>query len=238
MIQEIVAIIDRSGSMFGKEEDTIGGINTMITDIKSTKEDTKINFSLKFFNDSEEMKYRSINIDEVNLLTKSDLVAMGQTALLDAIGKTLMYLINKKIKNNSCYNKCIVYVATDGLENCSKIYNKENIKQMINQAKLCCIEVLYLGANQDAILEASTFGIDCNNAINYNETAENISNVYRSLASAAMRQRTGVDISFTQAERTMSVLPDTNTLISTPPPTPPSQLLSSPPRIRRNNTPI
>ena len=40
--QEVIAVIDRSGSMHGKELDTVGGINAMINQLKSTKtkEDT------------------------------------------------------------------------------------------------------------------------------------------------------------------------------------------------------
>ena len=33
-IQHIIALIDRSGSMAGKEKDTIGGINTMLNQLK------------------------------------------------------------------------------------------------------------------------------------------------------------------------------------------------------------
>ena len=35
MIQEVVAIIDSSGSMSEKESDTIGGINSTIKELKS-----------------------------------------------------------------------------------------------------------------------------------------------------------------------------------------------------------
>ena len=34
-IQHIIALIDRSGSMAGKEKDTIGGINTMLNQLKN-----------------------------------------------------------------------------------------------------------------------------------------------------------------------------------------------------------
>ena len=49
-IQEVVAIIDRSGSMMGKEEDTIGGINATIETLKNEKEEnTNIKVSIKLF---------------------------------------------------------------------------------------------------------------------------------------------------------------------------------------------
>jgi uncharacterized protein YegL len=33
-IKEVIGLIDRSGSMTGKEADTIGGINTMLKELK------------------------------------------------------------------------------------------------------------------------------------------------------------------------------------------------------------
>ena len=46
--QEIIGILDRSGSMRGKEEDTVGGINTMINEVKKNKgEDDIVRVSLK-----------------------------------------------------------------------------------------------------------------------------------------------------------------------------------------------
>ena len=58
--QEIVALIDRSGSMAGKESDTIGGINTTINELKDTKkEDEEIYFSLKLFDHEQILKIRN-----------------------------------------------------------------------------------------------------------------------------------------------------------------------------------
>ena len=57
MIQEIVAIVDRSGSMAGKEEDTIGGVNITIEELKKNKMSTEtINFSVKFFDHRKNLK--------------------------------------------------------------------------------------------------------------------------------------------------------------------------------------
>ena len=45
--QEIGLVVDRSGSMAGKEADTIGGINTCIEELKNQKgEDDEIYITL------------------------------------------------------------------------------------------------------------------------------------------------------------------------------------------------
>jgi deoxycytidylate deaminase len=105
----------------------------------------------------------------------------------------------------SSYDSCIIYVATDGYENCSKKFTNQNIKNLIEQAKKYSIEILYLGANQDAILEASKFGLDANQAMNYSENTENVESAYRSAARAAKRYRSGNNAGFLDAERTASV---------------------------------
>ena len=205
--QEVVALIDRSGSMHGKEADTVGGINAMLNELKSSKtENDIIKVSIKLFDNEQLLKLRSVDIDSVESFPLSEFVPRGSTALLDAIGDTLTYFMEKKLLNPTAYDNCIVYVATDGLENTSHKYNILTIKNMIKSAKeVYNINILYLGANQDAILEASNIGIDADQAINYSETQENVEAVFRSAGAVASRTRTDGEISaFTQAERTMS----------------------------------
>ena len=62
-IQEVVAIIDRSGSMCGKEADTIGGINATLEIIKQDlKPDEQVNVSVKLFDHEEILLLDSLNI--------------------------------------------------------------------------------------------------------------------------------------------------------------------------------
>ena len=70
--------------------------------------------------------------------------------------------MEKKLMDPGAYDSCVIYVTTDGQENASRRYNNEKIKKMIHAAEETYnIRLVYLGANQDAILEASKFGIDC-----------------------------------------------------------------------------
>lgn len=203
-IHEVVAIIDRSGSMKGKEEDTIGGINSTFEVLKENK-DNNIKVSIKLFDNEEIMLIKSLDLENVRPLERRQYVPRGQTALLDAIGNSLNYFMEKKLNDVNAYNCCTMYVVTDGYENCSKIYNSEKIKSLISNAEENFnIKILYLGANQDAILEASKYGIDSSQALNYSEDHENVFNAFRSVASAARRHSSGRDIGFTNVERTMS----------------------------------
>jgi len=228
-IQEVVAIIDRSGSMCGKEADTIGGINSTLDIIRhDLKPGERVNVSIKLFDHEERMLIRSLNIEDVRPLELRQFVPRGQTALYDAIGSSLTYFMEKKLHEPNSYTKCLIYVATDGCENCSKKFNAQTLKKLITSAhESYNIELMYLGANQDAILEASKIGIEEGHAINYSETKEECEAVYRSLGNVVNRQRSCAPTAFTQVERSQSYQP------TTPPPTGRS---NEPPRLRRQTS--
>ena len=203
---EVVAIIDRSGSMFGKENDTIGGINSAIEVLKTEPEpNTDVKVSIKLFDHEEVMLIRSLDLEQVRPIETRQYCPRGQTALLDAIGNTLKYFIEKKITNLNAYDVCTIYIITDGLENCSKHYKLDTIKEMIlNAEQNFGIKILYLAANQDAIFEANKFGISAEQAMNYDENTENVDSAFRGAASAARRHASGDGVSFTPAERSAS----------------------------------
>tara|TARA_Y100000748_G_scaffold304022_1_gene311348 strand:+ start:984 stop:1736 length:753 start_codon:yes stop_codon:yes gene_type:complete len=205
-VQEVVAIMDRSGSMAGKVADSVGGFNTALDVLRKDKEDdTTINVSVKLFDHEEQMLFRSIPITDVRPLEERQFMPRGQTALLDALGNTLTYFMEKKLIDPTAYDCCTIYAVTDGLENCSRIFTKARIKELIKSAEANYnIKVIYLGANQDAILEAGNLGINPEQAINYSETPDETRAVYRSAAAMASRQRSGVPVEFQTVERLAS----------------------------------
>jgi len=229
--QEVVAIIDRSGSMCGKEEDTIGGVNSSLEVIKQDlKPNEQVNVSIKLFDHEEKLLIRSLNITQIRPIELRQFVPRGQTALYDAIGSTLTYFMEKKLHNPTSYDKCLIYIATDGCENCSKKFNAKSLKKLITSAQESYnIELLYLGANQDAILEATKIGILSSHAINYSETSEQCMSAYRSVGNVVNRQKSSMETAFTQVERTESYV---NT---TPPPTRRNSDNGPPPLVRQKS---
>ena len=110
-IKEIIGLIDRSGSMGGKEIDTINGINTMLTELKQNVDpELEVRVSIKYFNDTETLVLRSVPLESVALLEVDSYVPDGQTALLDTLGKTLQYFMDKYLKDNNAYYSCIIYL--------------------------------------------------------------------------------------------------------------------------------
>lgn len=207
-VQEICINIDRSGSMMGKETDTVGGINCMLNELKESKNDEDtIRVSIKLFDHEEIIKKNRVDISEIEEFPLSDFIPRGQTALLDSLGNSLRYFMEKKLMNPDEYDTCLIYLATDGYENCSKNHTKNDIKKLIKNAEeKYNIKVIYLGANQDAILEANNIGISSNTAINYDETSDAVNAVYRSAAAVASRNRSdpSQQLSFNDVERQSS----------------------------------
>ena len=172
--QDIIFILDRSGSMSGIEEDTIGGFNSFIEKHKKNK-NTKVTTVL--FDDKYEVLYERKNISEVKKLTPKEYYVRGCTALMDAIGKTINSL-DKKIKNN----KVLFVITTDGLENASREYDKKKIKKLIEKHPNW--EFIYIGANIDSYSEASSIGIRASHTANYKKSSKGINKLFASIGKA------------------------------------------------------
>ena len=112
---ELVFLLDRSGSMGGLEEDTIGGYNSVLKDNKN--KDALVTTVL--FDNQIEFLHDREDIKKIKDITKKDYYVRGCTALLDAIGITI-----NKISKETKDRKVIFVITTDGLENASREYNR------------------------------------------------------------------------------------------------------------------
>ena len=166
----IVFLLDRSGSMYGTEKDTIGGYNSYI---KSRIKDNAYVTTI-LFDDKYEYLNRNIPIKEVSKLTEKEYYTRGSTALLDAIGRTISYMDELKKE------KVIFIITTDGYENSSTDYTKEQIRNLIKKHNNW--EFVYIGADIDSYSEASSLGIKSTNTANYNKSKEGISNLFASVS--------------------------------------------------------
>ena len=167
-LAEMVFILDRSGSMCGLEDDTIGGYNGLIE--KQIKEKGEAVVTTVLFDDKYEMLYDRADIKKVEKMTKREYYARGMTALLDAVGKTITHVEHRHryAPDNELPENTTVVIITDGQENASSEYNQMQIKQMIeSQKEKYGWEFLFLGANIDAENTAKTYGISEDRAVTY-----------------------------------------------------------------------
>lgn len=156
---EIIAILDRSGSMGSLAKDVIGGYNNFINEQK--KLHGEVNVTLVLFDHEVLIPYAGMNINHVPELTNEVYFARGSTALLDSIGKTFNQVGAKlaSTQEDQRPEKVIVMVNTDGEENASKEFNVHQIKNMIkHQEEKYNWEILFLGANIDSVGTARGMG--------------------------------------------------------------------------------
>lgn len=67
-----------------------------------------------------------------------------------------------------CAEHTLFVITTDGMENASRFYTSDRVKQMIERQKQKYDwEFLFLGANIDAVETARHFGIGADRAVNY-----------------------------------------------------------------------
>ena len=115
-----------------------------------------------------EILHKRVNIKEIKNITSKDYYVRGCTALLDAIGYSINFMINVA-KNKKEESKNVLFIIiTDGYEDASKEYSYEKIEKMITyQKEKYNWKFLFLGANIDAISTAKDFGISEEFASNY-----------------------------------------------------------------------
>ena len=89
-LKELVFILDRSGSMAGLEDDTIGGFNAMVE--KQRKGEGAVLVSAVLFSDGNRVLYDRVPLDEVAPMTEQQYHVGGCTALLDAIGDAVKHM--------------------------------------------------------------------------------------------------------------------------------------------------
>ena len=201
-LTELVFILDRSGSMAGSEQDTIGGFNAMIE--KQRKEPGEAVISTVLFDNETEVIHDRISLDKVPALTEKEYYVRGCTALLDAVGGVIHHIgnVHKYAREEDRPEKTLFVITTDGLENASRHYTYEKVKSMIErQRETYGWEFLFLGANIDAAREAARFGIRADCAADYHADSIGTEAVYESVCEAVCQVRRSVPLKASWKQR-------------------------------------
>ena len=189
MKTEIVFILDRSGSMAGLEKDTIGGYNAMLKKQKKIAEHATVTTVL--FDDEYTLLHDRIHINGVAPITEKEYEVRGSTALLDAIGKSItkMEQVQNVTLEEARAEKVLFVITTDGEENASVEFTYSEIKKLIERQKERGWAFIFLGANIDAIGEASKLGIEAERAVQYHADSEGTQVNFATLSDAIVEFR-------------------------------------------------
>lgn len=189
-LTSINIVLDRSGSMLPVAAETINGFNVFLKEQKAAPGSATL--TLAQFDDQYELVHDAVPLDQVPDLTSATYVPRGYTALLDAIGRTIVATGAQLAKMPEAQRpaKVLFLVMTDGEENQSREYTRQGVHELItHQREKYGWEFVFIGANVDVITTAKSLGIDVSNAVGYSSDKAGTANVIRSMSAGTSRYR-------------------------------------------------
>lgn len=193
-------VVDRSGSMASVRDSTVESINAFVESQKAVPGEARL--SLHFFdsayglNSRPTMAYQTLidqaPVPEVRPLTREHYVPRGGTPLLDAIGHTIDSLGSKLAltPEHERPSQVLVVVVTDGQENESTKFTRRQIVDKVrHQEGTYSWEFVFLGANLDAVAEATSLGMKKTSALNYDNTREGVKKMSVGLSASTTKYR-------------------------------------------------
>ena len=177
-LTELVFILDKSGSMQGKQEDVIGGFNSIINE----QESDNAYVTTVLFSDNEETLYDRLKLKDVKPIGAREYHVGGCTALIDAIGNTIKHISTIQKYADKKPDKTIFMIMTDGLENASTKYSSDEVKKTIEKKKEEGWEFVFLGANIDAVETARAYGIEESRAVNFHNDKKGIRSSFKAVS--------------------------------------------------------
>ena len=201
-LTELIFILDRSGSMAGLENDTIGGFNAMLKRQRAEAGEALV--STVLFDTECEVIHDRVPIARVPELTGREYWARGCTALLDALDGAIHHIgmVHRYAREEDVPAHTLFVITTDGMENASRRYSSDEVKAMIEREKeKHGWEFLFLGANIDAVETAAHFGIDEDRAVTFHNDAEGQALNYAEVSAAVCQVRANAPLKRDWKER-------------------------------------
>lgn len=182
-LTEMVFIMDRSGSMMGLESSTVSNYKEVLQ--KQSREDGEVLVTTVLFSDDYNIVHDRCDLKKINLMDESAFRVYGMTALMDAVGNTIIKIQRAQdgMIDSERPGKTIFVIITDGMENSSKEFTESKIKRMITEKReKHGWEFMFLGANIDAKETAKSYGIDANMSMEFIADRDGLRNIYGSVA--------------------------------------------------------
>lgn len=199
----LVLIVDRSGSMNQIEADMNRAILKLLEE--QSQVTGEITVDVVTFDTVIENPYTMCDpLDVKGPVIRS----RGGTALNDAIGSTIVRLGEKfeAMAEDDRPSKVICVVVTDGRENASQEYTREEAQALVQrQIDEWNWEFVYLAANVDAFATGAGYGFAKGSTMNYAADAHGVAGTYAAASSGITRSRLGGTVEFSEEERQSAV---------------------------------
>jgi Uncharacterized protein encoded in toxicity protection region of plasmid R478, contains von Willebrand factor (vWF) domain len=186
----INVVIDASGSMEGLTNDTIGSFNAFLSEQKLVPGQAAL--TLCTFNTVHNLVHDFVELSTVPDLNPKTYRPNGGTALLDALGTTINNVGAKlaAMPEDDRPSKVIFLIITDGEENSSRTFKKEQVRAMVeHQRDVYKWEFVFMGANVDAFSEGVSLGISGNNTFSYTSDSAGTRALYNNISESMTSYR-------------------------------------------------
>lgn len=180
--------------------ETIEGINHLIEDQKLDEGSCHVTLTQFDTVQVDRVVFAGLPIDEFRPLTQYSFRPRGGTPLYDAIGLALSATARRT--EGQAETLRIFVIVTDGMENASTRVSVEEVRDRIQRKEAEGWRFIFMGANQDAILEADKIGIDAGRALTYGIGPEEVRRAHFANATLVREMKAGRRESFTEGERT------------------------------------
>lgn len=202
----IAIILDRTGSMESIRDDTIGGFNAFLNQQKAEPDTATLTLVQFDTQDPYEVLHKFKPIEDVPELTRETFVPRAATPLLDAMGRGINDLENSlaEMKESEKPSRVIIVIITDGQENSSLEFRKDQIEKMIKEKQeKASWQFVFLSADLAAIGDALATGIHATSTMSYDKTSRGTKEAWisASMRIAAYRSGRSKDVSFTEEDR-------------------------------------
>ena len=159
---------------------------------KQKKEPGEALISTVLFDNTTQVIHDRVPLQQMEPLMEKEYFVRGCTAMLDAVGGAIHHIgnVHKYAREEDRPEKTLFVIATDGMENASRLYSYERVRNMIHrQQEKYGWEFLFLGANIDAAQEAGRFGIRPECAADYHADIQGTEVIYESVCEAVRQVR-------------------------------------------------
>lgn len=185
----LVVVLDRSGSMVSICDATIEGMNAFMDEQRKIPDGLTV--TVQTF-DTGPFEYIATAkpIADVPKFSHDNYVPRGGTPLYDAIG-TEIENAEKHLETLPDPKPSVLFVImTDGLENASRKYTREQIFEIVNKKQADHgWRFIFLGANQDSYSTGAVMGMHGTNTSNYSQTVAGTRSVLDGAAFAVSNYR-------------------------------------------------
>lgn len=150
----VTIILDETGSMQSCKRAAIAGFNRYLAALRAEQAETRLTLTL-FNSKKTEVRYHNERPAAVSDLDVETYRPADTTPLYDAIGRTLTIAKQEA----AAHFKKLCVILTDGLENASKEYTRQQIFGLIKEFEGQGWRFMYLGADHDVWAAGESLGI-------------------------------------------------------------------------------